>query len=143
MTLGAIDFLAIINLLGIVQGFLLAVLFLTTNRGSQRANRLLGLLLLSGVLTTFEVFVSYTGLIAHFPALINTTEPLDFVMSPLAYFYTLSLIKPDFKWKNAWLHFIPAVVFLILRLPYMLQSSEFKLYDVHEAYHQIVANPVL
>ncbi|MDJ1494423.1 helix-turn-helix domain-containing protein [Cytophagaceae bacterium DM2B3-1] len=137
-----IDFWAIVNLLGVIQGLLLSVVFFATNQGNKRANRLLGLLVLTGVFTTFEIFASYTGLVAYFPAAINTTEFLDFVMGPLIYWYTLALIKPDFTWKGQWVHLIPAVVFLTLRMPYMLQSSEFKLQDVNEVYHRIPFNPI-
>ncbi|MDJ1469913.1 helix-turn-helix domain-containing protein [Xanthocytophaga flava] len=137
-----IDFWAIVNLLGVIQGLLLSVVFFATNQGNKRANRLLGLLVLTGVFTTFEIFASYTGLVAYFPAAINTTEFLDFVMGPLIYWYTLALIKPDFTWKGQWVHVIPAVVFLTLRMPYMLQSSEFKLQDVNEVYHRIPFNPI-
>ncbi|MDJ1503165.1 helix-turn-helix domain-containing protein [Xanthocytophaga agilis] len=137
-----IDFWAIVNLLGVIQGLLLSVVFFATNQGNKRANRLLGLLVLTGVFTTFEIFASYTGLVVYFPAAINTTEFLDFVMGPLIYWYTLALIKPDFTWKGQWVHLIPAVIFLILRMPYMLQSSEFKLQDVNEVYHRIPFNPI-
>ena len=142
MNFPSLDFLAIVNLMGVVQGFLLAVTFWVTGQGDRRSNRLLSLLLLTGVLTTFEIFASYTGIIKYFPALINTTEWLDFAFGPLTYFYTLSLIRPNFKWKNKWLHFIPAIVFLILRMPYFLQSPEYKLQDVYQVYHLISTNPV-
>ena len=130
-----------VNLLGVVQGFLLAVIFMFAKRGDKRSNRLLGLFLLTGVLTTGEIFASYTGLIAWFPQIINCTEFIDYLMGPLVYWYTLSLVRPGFSWKHQWLHLIPASVFLVLRMPYFLQSPEFKLKDVQWVYHRIAHNP--
>ncbi len=132
-----LDFWAIVNLLGVVQGALLVIIFLVTKQGNQRSNRLMALFLLCGVMTTGEIFASYTGLIAWFPAIINSTECFDFLMGPLLYWYTLSLIKPDFSWKNQWLHLFPTAIFLVLRTPYFLQSSEFKLQDVYYVFHRI------
>lgn len=142
MNLPPLDIWAIVNLIGVVQGFLLAVAFWLSRQGNRRSNRLLSLLLLTGVLTTSQIFAKYTGLVKHFPALINTTEWLDFAFGPLVYLYTLSLIRPGFQWKGKWLHFMPAIVFLILRMPYFLQSAEYKLQDVYQVYHLIDANPV-
>lgn len=132
-----LDFWAIVNLLGVVQGLMLAIIFLTTRQGNRRSNRLLALFLLCGVFTTGEIFACYTGFIAWFPAIINSTECFDFFMGPLLYWYTLSLLKPDFSWKNQWVHLLPAVIFLIFRSPYFFQNSEFKLQDVHYVYHRI------
>lgn len=132
-----LDFWAIVNLLGVVQGLLLAIIFLATRHGNPRSNRLMALFLLCGVFTTGEIFASYTGLIAWFPAIINSTECFDFFMGPLIYWYTLSLIKPDFSWKHQWLHLLPAAIFLVLRMPYFLQTSEFKLQDVYYVFHRI------
>jgi len=136
----SIDLLALINFLGIVQGFLLSLVFLFTRRGQVASNRLLGGLLLIIALVFSEIFACYTGYIIYFPFLINLTEPLEFLIGPLLLFYTHSLIKADVKLRKKWMHFIPACVYFILRLPYLLQSNDFKLQDVAEAYHHIPYN---
>ncbi|NJO02017.1 MAG: hypothetical protein HC880_10275 [Bacteroidia bacterium] len=128
--------------MGLAQGFLLALVFLVSPRGNRRSNRILGALLLSFSFIVFEIFACYTHLIAYFPAFINLTEPLDFLTGPLVYLYTLSLIQSEINWRRKWVHFVPAFIFLILRMPYLLQSPEFKLYDVLEVYHRIPYNPV-
>lgn len=138
------DLLAFINLLGVVQGFFLAFAFLLSRQGSRLPNRWLGAFMLLASLVTFEIFACHTNLIARFPFFINLTEPLVFLIGPLLYFYTLSLIRPAASgngWRQ-WRHFVPAAVYFVLRLPYLLQSDAFKLADVWVAYHRIPANEV-
>lgn len=137
-----LDFLAIINLLGLVQGFLMALAFLFQFKGNRKANFLLGTLLLCITLIAFEIFACYTNYIAYFPFCINLTEPLDFCIGPLTFLYASTLINKPIHFKKSLLHFIPALLFLILRLPYLLQSNTFKLADVNEVYHRIANNDV-
>jgi AraC-like DNA-binding protein len=137
-----IDLLAIINLLGIVQGLFLSAVFFLNRQGNRWSNQLLGWLALLLSLTVLEIFACHTNLIVYTPFLINLTEPFDFLMGPVLYLYTLSLVRPGFKQKHLWLHFVPAVVYYGLRLPYLLQSNAFKLADVQEVYHRISGNPV-
>ena len=139
------DSLAFINLLGVVQGFFLAFAFLFNRQGNRVSNRWLGFLLLFTSLVSLEIFACHTNLVARFPFLINLTEPFVFLIGPMLYFYTLSLIRPDWQWRNGWrqwLHFVPAMAYFVLRLPYLLQSDAFKLADVQAAYHRIPENPV-
>lgn len=137
------DLLAFINLLGVAQGFFMAFAFLLSRQGSRLSNRLLGFFLLSGSLITLEIFACHTNLIAHFPFFVNLTEPLAFLAGPLLYFYALSLIRPDWQaGRLGWPHFVPAAVYFVLRLPYLLQSNAFKLADLQEAYHRIPENTV-
>ena len=135
------DLLAVLNLLGVIQGFFLASVFLFSDQ-NHLSNRLLGGLLLVLSLTIFEIFACYTNLIVWFPFFINITEPFDFLIGPLVFFYTLSLTRPGFVLKNKWLHFVPAIIFFVLRLPFLLQSNAFKLADVQEVYHRATGNPV-
>jgi AraC-like DNA-binding protein len=136
------DFLSVLNLLGIIQGFILTLSFLFSKSDKIVSNRLLGCLLLCLTLTITEIFGCYTRLIAYFPFFINTTEALDFLLGPLLYFYCLSLTKPVFNWKNKWLHFIPAILFFILRVPFLLQSNAFKIADVDDAFGRIDKMPL-
>jgi AraC-like DNA-binding protein len=139
-----LDVWALVNLLGVIQGFFLACIFLFHSMGQNRPNRILGWLLLAITLTVGEIFGCYSGLIAYCPHLVNVTEPLDFLIGPLLYFYTRSLVQPDFfVWRRQWPHFVPSVVFFISRLPYLLQSAAFKAQDVELCYHRPVAGPLI
>ena len=99
----SLDWLAIINLLGIVQGMFLALVFLTVKKGNQTANRLLGVLLLVFAFVVFEIFLGYTGYIRYVPVLVNLEEPVVFLIGPLTYFYTLALLRPGFhfRWEKS------------------------------------------
>jgi AraC-like DNA-binding protein len=131
-----LDWLAIINLLGVVQGFFLSVIFLSMRRGNRAANRLLGLLLLSMALLITDLFLSYTNYILYVPALINTTEAIAFWLGPLVYFYTRTLVGPPLHWRRDWLHLLPGLVQVVSRIPFYLQSNAYKVRDLLGAFHR-------
>jgi AraC-like DNA-binding protein len=135
--------LALFIFLGVVQGSFLALVFLITRQGNRPANRVLGALLLVISLIMGEILGCYADLIRHVPWLINLTEPLDFLIGPLLYFYTLLLVRPQqFNWRRQWVHLLPSVGFAVLRLPYLMQSAAFKVQDVDLCYHRPVATLV-
>ncbi len=131
-----LDWLAVINLLGVVQGVLLSVIFLTVRRGNRAANRLLGLLLLGMTVLVTDLFLSYTNYILYVPALINTTEAVGFWFGPLVYFYTRTLAGPPVQWRREWLHLLPGLGQAISRIPFYLQSNAYKVRDVLGAFHR-------
>lgn len=136
-----LDWLAVVNAMGVVQGLFLAVIFFTIHRGNRLANRLLGFLLLSMAFLVLEIILGYTGYIRYVPALVNLEEPVGFLVGPLSYFYTLALIRPDFRlrWRRGWYHFIPFLAQAVGRLPFYLQSDVYKLQDTAGAFHQPLA----
>ena len=137
----SLDWLAVINLVGVAQGLFLSVVFFTVKRGNQTANHLLGLLLLVLAFIVFEIFLGYTGYIQYVPVLVNLEEPVAFLIGPLTYFYTLALLKPDFRfrWKKHGVHLIPCLFQFIGRMPFYLQSNAYKLQDTAYSFHQPVA----
>lgn len=136
-----LDWLGVINLLGVVQGFFLSVIFFTLKKGNQRANRQLGINLFILAFIVLEIFLSYSGYIQYFPFLINLEEPAVFLLGPLTYFYTLSLLRPDFKFslKKYGIHLLPALAQFIGRIPFYLQSNAYKIQDTAGAYHKPIA----
>lgn len=137
----SLDWLAVINLLGVVQGLFLSVIFFTVKKGNKTANHLLGLLLLVLSFIVFEIFLGYTGYIQYVPVLVNLEEPVAFLIGPLTYFYTLALLKPNFRfrWKKHGVHLIPCFLQFIGRMPFYLQSNAYKLQDTAYSFHQPVA----
>ncbi len=62
-----------------------------------------------------------------FPYLDGTTFPLVFLIGPLYFLYISYLINPCFRFKLYHiLHFIPAVIILVLNLPYYLYDPNLK-----------------
>jgi AraC-like DNA-binding protein len=135
-----LDWLAIINLLGVVQGVLLSAFFLTVRGPGHSSGRLLGLLLLSLTLLVTDLFLSYTNYIQYVPFLVNSTEAIGFLSGPLAYFYTLSVTGVDFRWRKYWVHLIPAILQAVSRIPFYLQSQAFKIQDTAGAFHRNLPN---
>ncbi|WP_277479134.1 helix-turn-helix domain-containing protein [Catalinimonas alkaloidigena] len=133
-----LDWLAVINLLGVVQGLFLAVIFFTLKKGNRKANRQLGINLFILAFIVLEIFLSYTGYIQYFPILVNLEEPVVFLLGPFTYLYTLSLLKPDFKFsiEKYGIHFLPALAQFIGRIPFYLQSDAYKLQDTAGAFHK-------
>ncbi|WPP50464.1 AraC family transcriptional regulator [Catalinimonas niigatensis] len=140
----SLDWLAVINLLGVAQGLFLAVIFFTVKKGNRRANRFLGLSLLVMAFIVFEVFLGYTGYLQYLPVLVNLEEPVVFLIGPLTYFYTLALLHPDFKFRWKWhgWHLIPFFFQSITRMPFFLQSNAFKLQDTAWSFHQPVERSI-
>jgi AraC-like DNA-binding protein len=136
----SLDWLAVINLLGVVQGLFLSVVFFTVKKGDQTANHLLSLLLFVLAFLVFEIFLGYTGYIQYVPVLVNLEEPAAFLIGPLTYFYTLALLKPNFQFRWKWhgVHLIPCFLQFIGRVPFYLQSNAFKLRDTAYSFHQPV-----
>lgn len=138
----SLDWLAVINLLGVVQGLFLSVIFFTVRKGNRTANHLLGMLLMVLAFLVFEIFLGYTGYIQYFPVLVNLEEPVSFLIGPLTYFYTLALLKPDFRfrWKRHGVHLLPSLIQFTGRMPFYLQSNAYKLQDTAWSFHQPVEN---
>ncbi|MCU0448359.1 MAG: helix-turn-helix domain-containing protein [Bernardetiaceae bacterium] len=140
---GISQVLVSVNLVGVALGAILSLAFWFTKQGNRPANRVLSALMLVITLIMAEILGCYANLIRYTPWLINLTEPLDFLVGPLIYFYARLLVKPaSVQWPQQWPHFLPGLVFTILRLPYFLQSSAFKIQDVDLCYHRPVADLV-
>src|SRR3712207_1808800 len=82
-----LNLLAVLNLLGAAQGFLLALALLTARRGGRAANRLLAALTF-----VISVFVSgavlrTTGYVFALPHLAWVHDPFPFAAGPLLYLY--------------------------------------------------------
>jgi AraC-like DNA-binding protein len=133
----ALNLLAVLNLLGVAQGFLMAVVLLSMKRGNRFANRILGALTItisivvggSVLLTTDYVFV--------FPHLSRLHHPFVFLTGPLLFLYIKALTSGKQKSeKRELLHFIPFALCLLYLLPYYFQSSEVKLNFLVSEYYE-------
>lgn len=127
---------AIINLLGAAQGILLAIAVFFTPHGKRTANRLLAALVATWALIIGEIFLCETNYVLAVPHVVDTTEPLVFLIGPLLYLYTRSLLAraaPE-SWRSA-LHIIPAVLHALYLVPFYLQATPAKIEAFYAAYH--------
>lgn len=107
-----IDFFALVILLGIVQGFFLAYFFLSNSRGSNYPNRFLGLALLSLSLIILDIWLGYTDYMFRVLWLVDSTEPLNFLMAVLPFLYLKTSLTGRFD-RRDWLHFAPALLYFL------------------------------
>jgi AraC-like DNA-binding protein len=105
-----IDFFALLILLGVVQGFFLAYFFLKNSRGSNYPNRFLGLALLSISLIIADIWLGYTNYMFRVLWLVDSTEPLNFLMAALPFLYLKTSLTGKFV-RRDWLHFVPPVLY--------------------------------
>ena len=115
-------------LLGSTQGLFLALL-LYNKPGNKTANRFLAALMISYSVFIADASLSGTPITMRYPHLIALANGVIFLIGPLHYLYTRSLISPNFAFsKKQLLHFIPfASFYLYFLFPFYLKSGAFKI----------------
>ena len=133
-----LDFFALIILLGIAQGIFIGVFFLTGERGKTVANRCFGwfMLALSAVIT--EMFLCYTNYMFRVLWLIDFSEPFNFVLGPLLFFFVYARIHQRLPRGWGW-HLIPFGIWAINSITWFYQPIEFKYNAYIHAYHPELA----
>jgi len=120
--------LNILSTIVIFQLLLLAVFLFTVNKGKPASNKLLAIFFLWLAFNLGDGLLSYYGFYNKFPQLAHLEDGFVFLVGPILYFYTRSIIYRRFKLapKNI-IHLVPFAVFTILfQLFYHLQPEEFQ-----------------
>lgn len=128
------DIYALLILLGVFQGFFISYFLLQKKNREFRRNVFLGLFILSLSLVISEILLNYTGLIAKVIFLDNFSEPLNFALAPLFYFFIFFGLYPERKPK-IWPHFLVFAFYLLYCIFYYAQSDEFKYNSFISGYH--------
>lgn len=129
----SLTFTSFIILLGVVQGTILAITGLFHR---ERKSILKGFLFLGITLIITEIFLNRTGFMYHVIYLVDFSEPVQFVVPPLAYLIVLSL-NPDHKLKGWWLHFIPFIFYFLYFLPFYFASPDYKEASYYYIHHLV------
>ena len=122
-----VDWIQLAELVGAVQGILLAAV-LTTHRTNRTANRLLAALMVAFTVSLLSEVYYSAGLVRTHPHFFGISYPLPWVFGPLVYLYAVA--ASDRGWRfgvRGALHFAPIVVILILTLPIYLRSGPEKI----------------
>ena len=120
-----LDVFALIILLGVAQGLFLGAFFLTGSRGQTVANCCLGLFLLAVSTISAEIFLNYTNYMFGVLWAVDLTEPFNFVLGPLFYFFVFSRIRHRLPHRWGW-HLLPFGIWAVNALTWIYQPVEFK-----------------
>jgi AraC-like DNA-binding protein len=105
------DLFSLFMLLGCVQGLILAYVFLSHAKGSNRSTLFLGILILAMSLIISDVWLGYTHYMFRVLWLVDFSEPLNLLMAPTAFLYTKTGVNHHVP-KRGWMHFIPSMIYL-------------------------------
>lgn len=123
----SIDIVSIIILLGIVQGFYLALILFQSRTGNCKANRILALLLCAVSISILNFFLIRTKMFHVTSYTYKIPIQATLLFGPLLYFYTRSVINPKSQFGGRdWVHFVPFLVVFIRFIPYMLKDNGYK-----------------
>ncbi|NND08680.1 MAG: AraC family transcriptional regulator [Saprospiraceae bacterium] len=118
---------SVLILLGAAQGLFLS-LFLLAKTDNRRENKWLALLLMVVSLHLLEYAADISQVTLKFPFLIAITYPLLFCMGPLYYLYCRYLLDKNYhSTSKSLLHFVPAVLVMLIMLPFYLTSASEKI----------------
>jgi AraC-like DNA-binding protein len=122
----------IFNIIAAGSAIFLAFLVVTVRRDANaNANRWLGVFLFFVGLFILDDSLLIGGIYQTHPRLFGILNLLLFAMAPPLYLTVSQFVSADrrFRGKDAW-HFLPALMFLILSLPFLLSSDTVKLQEM-------------
>lgn len=136
-----LDFYSVFSLLAIGQGVFLLI-FLLFRHFKSTSFRLLSAILLALMFQLAHDQLVVSRLILKLPFLVGTAHFFSYCIGPLILLYISSLIKKDFKLKARHaLHFIPFLVYNLIKLPDYLSSAARKVSFLNYYYESLDQNP--
>lgn len=120
-----LDLFALIILLGVAQGIFLGLFFLTGDRAHRVSNRCLGLFMLSLSAMSGEIFLNYTNYTFRLLWSGDFSEPINFLLGPLFYFFVFSRIWQRLPGRWGW-HLLPFLIWLVNSVTWLYQPIEVK-----------------
>ena len=125
------DIVAVVTLLGIVQGFFIGTLLVLSKGPNQRANRFLGALFVCYSLSIMHFFLDRSGLYPQVPHLMRLGLPVLFLFGPLFYFYVKVLTDRTVRLRPYdILHGLPFLFLVLLMVPFYLSTREEKIAQI-------------
>lgn len=120
--------LNILSTIIIFQLLLLAFFLFSIRKGKPTSNKLLAIFFLLLAFNLGDGLLVYYGFYKKFPQLAHLEDGFVFLVGPVLYFYTKSIVYKQFKLKtNDILHLIPFTFFTFLfQLFYHLQPEDYQ-----------------
>lgn len=119
------DYIVILTLIGIVLSFLTSLVLFRFHKEKSCCERILGYYFLTFGFGLCLLSTLFTGLVKIYPHFFRTVLIFAYVYPPLAYLYVRQNIKKIDR--SDFVHFLPALFYVIDFLPFFLLSSEAKL----------------
>ncbi|MFZ5519072.1 MAG: helix-turn-helix transcriptional regulator [Candidatus Zhuqueibacterota bacterium] len=117
------NIVTILLLLAAVQGLLLTVLIFQKYRRLY-ANRFLGVMMCLYSIILFQMLLTDLQFDRKYPHVMFFLLGISFLMGPLHYLYTKSIIISAKKFvRTDWLHFLPFLIFELLQLPILFEPA--------------------
>jgi len=118
---------AVIILFGAAQGLFLSI-YLLTKSANRDANKWLAFLLTAISLHLFEYGADISGIALKYPFILASTYPLLFCFGPLYFIYCRYLLDKNYKLSpKSIVHFIPALLVLLLMMPFYTMPNNQKI----------------
>lgn len=122
-----IDWIQLAELVGAIQGLLLAAV-LTAHRTNRVANHLLAALMAAFTVSLLSEVYYSTGLVRAHPHFFGISYPLPWLFGPLVYLYAVAASDRGWRFRvRDALHFVPVVVVVLVTLPIYLRSGPEKI----------------
>ncbi len=114
---------------GSFSGVLLFPTLLFSWRGNIKANRLLGLVILTVTLILLNpVLMQLTTDLSQHTYLVRATSSLFFLVGPLSYLYVKACTEEHFQFQpQYWLHFVPVLLDLAYNIQFYVKSPSYKM----------------
>ena len=119
---------SMIQLCGIVQGFLLSLVIFFQNRPKNQSIRLFGFFIFFVSLILTDNYLCYTGLMKHILHFNDSTEVFVLFLGPTIYFFLKSILtKEKISIRTHWIHFALPIFYFINQIQYYISPIEVKL----------------
>jgi len=133
------NWISMIQLCGIVQGFLLSLVVFYRNRSENQSIRFFGFFIFFVSIILTDNYLCYTGLMKHTLHLNDSTEVFVLLLGPTIYFFLKSILtKEKITIRSHWIHLILPVVYFIIQLEYIFAPIELKLNAYLGAYFPLL-----
>lgn len=130
----SLDLFAILTILGVAQGILLALALLGLKQNNRIATWLLAAFLLANAANISGSLLNSTKYILVYPHLTQIATPFQFLLGPLIFLYFKTLASGQQRLgKKDILHFIPFCLCAAYYAPLYVQGREYKINYVLEA----------
>ena len=119
------------------MGILLSIVTLAKSQKSKTINYSLAAFFIVWSFVVLFGTLIYSGKIIYLIHIFRLDSPLHYLMGPTIYFFTLSTLRPEFRFqKKQLLHLLPFLINFIEFLPFYFNTAAFKL----NYYEQLIAN---